>query len=781
MQTFQTAAVVGLIDNMSGPLKTLANQAKQLAKQIDAGKLDTKGAENYAAQMGRANAQAREHLGVVRNIHAAWKGVGGIMAGVAASKAFSMTGEALKKYAPLESETRYQKAVGNYSDTDMRLLDKQRNEAVDKWGMKLLDTTHAQQVFTTRNFSAPITEAATNASIILGRAMNTSAADAGKMIEGAVFGQGIHLKDPQTARLETIRAADMAAIAAKKGAMTPEDIKQLNIYGMAPAHAAGLTPEQVYATGMTFKRANIDGTQAGTFMRAASSRLLAPTSMGRDALTLMLDRVGMKYDDFMKGGNLTPESIDKAMRSNGRGLGLGEKGIQSLRGVIAEASDPDNKDAKDVMGDRAEFAAAVRTALEASGQKFDKGEIPKMVGHALRLRDIASSKANIGQLYDLIIANMNPQEKIKFFGDKQGGRAGSLDQAQYQEYLSSQGDSKGYALKIAEERMEGFAASVGRITSALDSASNRLVQANEGWLTKLTNTGADALNWVSNLSEFNKQILTGAGALVTLTGAAAGAKAAFGIISGLAGGAGVAGAAGVEGAAAGAAGASVFAGGAAPIIGTALGGAMATAFTDRMVHLMSPEQQKAVAGNMFDPDLAFGASIINPDAPANGRDPIGEAVANGFVMVAEHLRNRFKDAVNLVGGTVKGDYLSVWGMQPMSGDNRTFLPGYDTGTRSNGWQDSARTTWTPPKDSDDKKWGDGTTSKLVEVQGTVQGSAEVHQNLVIELRPSQYLENIVKRAESVANMSLSGRLGTSMQGPGDNGTKSSQGALTGTQ
>jgi TP901 family phage tail tape measure protein len=781
MQTFQTAAVVGLIDNMSGPLKTLANQAKQLAKQIDAGKLDTKGAENYAAQMSRANAQAREHLGVVRSIHAAWKGVGGIMAGVAASKAFSMTGEALKKYAPLESETRYQKAVGNYSDADMRLLDKQRNEAVDKWGMKLLDTTHAQQVFTTRNFSAPITEAATNASIILGRAMNTSAEDAGKMIEGAVFGQGIHLKDPQTARMETVRAADMAAIAAKKGAMTPEDIKQLNIYGMAPAHAAGLTPEQVYATGMTFKRANIDGTQAGTFMRAASSRLLAPTSMGRDALTLMLDRIGMKYDDFMKGGELSPEAIDKAMRENGRGLGLGAKGIKSLRGSIDKADDDD----KDLFGDRASYAAAVRKALEDSGQKFDKGEIPKMVGHALRLRDIAREKANLGGLYDKIIENMTPQEKIKFFGDKQGGRAGSLDGAQYQEYLKAQGDSKGYALKIAEERMEGFAASVGRITSALDSASNRLVQANEGWLTKLTNTGADTLNWVSNLSEFNKQLLTGAGAIVTLTGAVAGAKAAFGIVSGLAGGAGVAGAAagaaGVEGAAAGAAGASVFAGGAAPIIGTAIGGAAATAFTDRMVHLMSPEQQKAVAGNMFDPDLALGASIINPDAPANGRDPIGEAVASGFVMVAEHLRNRFKDAVNLVGGTVKGDYLSVWGMQPMSGDSRAFLSGYDPGTKSNGWQDSARTTWTPPKDNDDKKWGDGTTSKLVEVQGTVQGSAEVHQNLVIELRPSQYLENIVKRAESVANMSLSGRLGTSMQGPGDNGTKSSQGALTGTQ
>ena len=52
----------------------------------------------------------------------------------------------------------------------------------------------------------------------------------------------------------------------------------------------------------------------------------------------------------------------------------------------------------------------------------------------------------------------------------------------------------------------------------------------------------------------------------------------------------------------------------------------------------------------------------------------------------------------------------------------------------------------------------------VDVNGTVQGQAELHTTTAIEVEPSPYFVGLVKRIEGLATMNLSGSLGHDMAG-----------------
>jgi hypothetical protein len=99
---------------------------------------------------------------------------------------------------------------------------------------------------------------------------------------------------------------------------------------------------------------------------------------------------------------------------------------------------------------------------------------------------------------------------------------------------------------------------------------------------------------------------------------------------------------------------------------------------------------------------------------------------------------------------------------------RSLITGDGDGSSS--WHDSATV-----------KLGQSSGFKDVAVTGTVSGEAELHTNIALEIRPSAYFESLVQRAENVSKMGISGKLGESMSGGGDNSVKPSGGALTGAQ
>ncbi|MHC2521677.1 phage tail tape measure protein [Bradyrhizobium diazoefficiens] len=748
MSNPSVTATISADDKASPKLRELVELTQRLAQTAKAAFNDSLGS-GYSSNFRQATSAAVQHLSVLEKIHKVQSAIGATMAGVAGAKALQVAKSALTNYIPYERDVRYQRAIQHYSDADMALLERQRINAATVYGLKPEDTLHAQQAFVTRNFSAPITEAATKQAIVLAKALNVKTEEAAKIVEGITFAQNIHLHDPAQASREIARSADLAAIAAKAGAMSPEDIQAFGKFGMGMSTAAGIGPAQAFAAAMTLKRANVGGDESGVFMRQFAARLLAPTKQAFEAFAHM----GINYADYAPQGNVSPDAIDASLRRR-YGKGLSEAGKAKLTEAFGDES-------RNVLGSREDFSTAVREAVEASGEKLSKMDQKHLVDTALRQYDLAKGSLNGGALFDAILQKASARDIQAILGDKQGGRASLLLGArdQYGEYLEKLNHGEGFAQKIAEERMQGLAAAVDRLVASVDSAEKQMVKANEGWLTPLADAGAKLAGFAAGLSDAQKQALSVSAGLASLSGlAAAGATIASVISSftGLAASANVASAALTR-----------MAGGSA--VGTAAsaaGGVAAGAAGSRAASVLGTASKGLgwlSLGTLFGPTLweEIGKEAAGTD------DAKGGGAANYRRNLARLRASRGGEFEDLIADESspfdRYQPASPWKRRRgATSEYLRQLGASDDGAGSAfGWQDSIRSG-----------------GKDVNVSGTVTGSAEVHNNVQVELSPTAYFERLVQRAESVANMSLNGKLGTSMQGPGDNGTKPS--ANTGT-
>lgn len=761
MSNPSVTATISANDQASPKLRELLELTKKLDQTAKGLFRDNGGTANLANQFRQANTAAQQHLNTLEKIHKVQAAIGATVAGVVGAKAFQFAKSAVSDYIPYERDVRYQRAIQHYSISDMALLEKQRIEAATVYGLKPEDTLHAQQAFVTRNFSAPITEAATKQAIVLAKALNVKTEEAAKIVEGFTFGQGIHLHSAADASREIRRSTDLAAIASKAGAMTPEDIQQFGKFGIGMSTAAGIRAEQALAAAMTLKRANVGGDESGVFMRAISARLLAPTKQAFEAFAHM----GINYADYAPQGAVSTDAIDASLRRR-YGKGLSDAGKTSLNTALSDES-------RNVLGSREDFSAAVREAVEASGEKLSKMDQKHLVDTALRQYDLSKGSLRGGELFDAILQKATARDMQALVGDKQGGRAVMLLNAlgQYQEYLEKLNHGDGFAQNIANERMQGLAAAADRLTASLDAAEKQMVKANEGWLTPLAEAGARLAGFTAGLSDAQKQAISVAAGLASLSGLTAAGATIVSVLSsftGLAASANVASAALTRMAGGSAVGAAA----------TAAGGVAAGSRVAAGLGLASKAfgLTAIVAGTI---PLVYG--LTNDETQGVTRDHTRAARAREAIradaqarMVRELERGGGAEFEDLLTGSSPFDQYQPTAWPKRRGATSDYLRqlgASDDGTSSrSGWQDSIQPI------------GKSEGFKDVSVQGTVSGEAELHVNISGEVRPTSYLEGIIQRAEAVGRVNLNGQLGTSMQGPGDNSTKpAAANALKGTK
>jgi hypothetical protein len=756
MSNPNVTATISVDDKASPALKELARLAKMIGEET--AKALKGGGDGLTQSLRKANVAATEHISKLTAMRNLYKEIGGIAAGIAGGKVFSSAKQMIGNYLPLERANRYNNAIIGATPAEQKALFDQQIRGSKVYGTSMLETSKGQGVFAARNYNAATVAAATDVALKAAKAQGVDTATAAKMLETGTFTRGIDFNDPASATRELMNTANREAVAAKRAAMQPEDIQMLAKFGFGTATAAGASQSTMWAIGMALNRAGVGGDQSGVFERSVFGKGLA----GGPKADAVYASLGIDKGMFYKKGDASPEALAKAIdtsASNTFGVRLSPDAQKRLR---EKMEDPESE----VMATKSNLVQAVIAAIQEGGKELNKNEQKEVAKSAGTQFELARGGFDGDKWFNYMLQHLSPAQAVAMFGTQQAGRFEMLQNGKfkYDEYRDQQDHADGFNDKIAAERMEGLGAAVDRLKESLDAVSNDIVKANDNWLTPLTNAAGKVVGVFTGLTDGMKETLSvsalaAAGSGITAIGRVAlttvgsinslavSAERASLALSGV-GGAGLpCGAKAAEKAGLGSRALSTVGGVASFLGGWGLAGGTVMVLGEQAIQAI-PDG----TGGVFKHGTGRGVNAGRPPPPPDAFWAQQPGWKSHWYQ-SPFLTNR---------GTLNKSGAQLRGLEDLPSPLTT-------------WHDSAGKLGNVPEG--DAKWGSGKMSTAVEVAGTVSGSAEIHQS--IEVRPTAYFESLVRQAQSVVNMGLNGRLGTSMHGPGDNSVKPSAGPPTG--
>lgn len=341
----------------------------------------------------------------------------------------------------------------------------------------------------------------------------------------------------EKAVFEAKRASNLLVKMAKLGGMKDNDVQDYITYGVPTGTSAGLSDTTLAALGAAGKRSGLGGSETGVFIRAAASKLVAPTRGGLDALRA----AGINYNDFTKMPDGLSVNNLEAFSKNRFGKGFSASQRARLEDLLEDG---------DVIGDRTEFTKKVSEVVQEGFAKNKKGKtsaqdarnIAKMLGdfHKLSVESV-----NAEGLLDTILSNPKMTQALRnaFFTDKHGGKASVLS-SQYEQFSKDREELKNlqahdpnFAANAAKYMSEGLGGTIDNLKGSWETLVLNIGEANSGLIKFAAEGLSSGTDMFSNLSRTSQQVISLVGGAAAVGGGVYGAAKIGGKLLGFGGGA----------------------------------------------------------------------------------------------------------------------------------------------------------------------------------------------------------------------------------------------------
>ncbi|MBE7196736.1 MAG: phage tail tape measure protein [Parafilimonas terrae] len=539
-QTSTLRAAESAASRLGVDLSSLERHQAGLARQTD---LATRA---LRAQMAAEEAGARAASARAQRTAARRDAIGTVVGGagvIAAHKGRQIGIEAVDQAASFDYAKRYQVVAGGVSEQAQRTkLLPQALRIGQETKFTNEDIVEAQTATlqglpmkgdAKAAVAAAIVENVKNYAVMMRAPMEASA----QGIRAFLQTSQKDISTEEKAVFEAKRASNLLVKMAKLGGMKDNDVQDYITYGVPTGTSAGLSDTTLAALGAAGKRSGLGGSETGVFIRAAASKLVAPTRGGLDALRA----AGINYNDFTKMPDGLSVNNLEAFSKNRFGKGFSASQRARLEDLLEDG---------DVIGDRTEFTKKVSEVVQEGFAKNKKGKtsaqdarnIAKMLGdfHKLSVESV-----NAEGLLDTILSNPKMTQALRnaFFTDKHGGKASVLS-SQYEQFSKDREELKNlqahdpnFAANAAKYMSEGLGGTIDNLKGSWETLVLNISEANSGLIKFAAEGLSSGTDMFSNLSRTSQQVISLVGGAAAVSGGVYGAAKIGGKLLGFGGGA----------------------------------------------------------------------------------------------------------------------------------------------------------------------------------------------------------------------------------------------------